>query len=225
MTVDTIAAVTTVEASRTRPVPAHGHTVAADLCLLPDADDRWHLLVGRFLLNYGSLATRRAYTSDLGQWRAFVASLGVADPVLAGRDHVSAWQAVLDGAGRSRSTVARKTSTIAAFYANLVDEDVIALTPVRGRRPRATDESSSTGLTEREAARLLDTAVADGTRSTVPIALLYLLGLRSSEALGARVEDLAWERGHRTLRIVRKGGRAGPSRRPTKCKPRSWRRG
>ena len=32
-------------------------------------------------------------------------------------------------------------------------------------------------------------------------------GLRISEALGANVEDLAIERGHRTLRVVRKGGK------------------
>jgi integrase/recombinase XerD len=189
--------------------PPRGHTVAADLCLLPDAADRWHLLVGRWLLGYQQPLTRRAYATDLGQWRAFVLGLGVEDPVLAGRDHVAAWQHVLDSQGRSRSTVARKTACLAAFYAYLVDEDVIARTPVRGRRPRPSEETTSTGLTEREAARLLDTAVADGVRSAVLIGMLYLLGLRVSEALGARVEDLGWERGHRTLKITRKGGRTG----------------
>jgi integrase len=38
-------------------------------------------------------------------------------------------------------------------------------------------------------------------------ALLALNGLRISEALGADVTDLGVERGHRTLRIVRKGGK------------------
>ena len=189
--------------------PARGHTVAADLCLLPDQADRWHLLVGRFLLGYSQPLTRRAYATDLGQWRAFVLGLGVEDPVLAGRDHVAAWQQLLAAEGRSRSTVARKTAAVAAFSRYLVDEDVIDRSPVRGRRPRPSEETTSTGLTEREAARLLDIAVADGTRSAVLVGMLYLLGLRVSEALGARVEDLGWERGHRTLRITRKGGRTG----------------
>jgi len=37
--------------------------------------------------------------------------------------------------------------------------------------------------------------------------LLAMNGLRISEALNADVEDLDTERGHRTLRIVRKGGK------------------
>ena len=37
--------------------------------------------------------------------------------------------------------------------------------------------------------------------------LLALNGLRISEALGADIDHLNVERGHRTLRIVRKGGK------------------
>ncbi len=37
--------------------------------------------------------------------------------------------------------------------------------------------------------------------------LLALNGLRISEALGADIEDLDFERGHRTLKILRKGGK------------------
>jgi integrase/recombinase XerD len=40
------------------------------------------------------------------------------------------------------------------------------------------------------------------------ISLVALNGLRISEALGADIEDLAVERGHRTLRILRKGGKS-----------------
>ena len=42
--------------------------------------------------------------------------------------------------------------------------------------------------------------------SSVNISLLALNGLRISEALGADIDDLSTERGHRTLSIVRKGG-------------------
>ncbi|HSH61244.1 MAG TPA: hypothetical protein VK988_16705 [Acidimicrobiales bacterium] len=37
--------------------------------------------------------------------------------------------------------------------------------------------------------------------------LLALNGLRISEALGADVDDLEYERGRRTLKILRKGGK------------------
>src|SRR5262249_61355947 len=39
------------------------------------------------------------------------------------------------------------------------------------------------------------------------ISLLAINGLRISEALGADIDDLDVDRGHRTLRVVRKGGK------------------
>ena len=52
--------------------------------------------------------------------------------------------------------------------------------------------------------------VAAGLASARDHALLSLLalnGLRVSEAIGADIEDLGLERGHRPLTIVRKGGK------------------
>jgi integrase/recombinase XerD len=46
-----------------------------------------------------------------------------------------------------------------------------------------------------------------GARDHALISLLALNGLRVSEALGADIEDLGIERGHRTLTIMRKGGK------------------
>jgi integrase/recombinase XerD len=44
-------------------------------------------------------------------------------------------------------------------------------------------------------------------RAHALIALLAMNGLRISEALGADIDDLDTDRGHRTLKIVRKGGK------------------
>jgi hypothetical protein len=46
-----------------------------------------------------------------------------------------------------------------------------------------------------------------GGRDHALISLLALNGLRVSEAIGADIEDLGLERGHRTLTILRKGGK------------------
>lgn len=192
----------------TSPVPVawvEPRTLAEDLAIVEDPDACWTLLVSRFLLGYRSPQTQRAYRADLTAWRTFTAALGT-DPLRAGRGHVDAWVTHLS-TDRASATVARKISTLAAFYRWLVDEDVLARTPVRGRRPRATDEPTSTGLTLQEAGRLLDAAERDGGRSYVLVSLLYLLGLRVSEVLTARVEDLGYERGHRTVTVTRKGGR------------------
>jgi integrase/recombinase XerD len=39
------------------------------------------------------------------------------------------------------------------------------------------------------------------------ISLLLINGLRISEALGVDIDDLGIERGHRTLNVLRKGGK------------------
>lgn len=168
-------------------------------------DERWRRAVAGWLLGYPSAATRREYARDIRDWTAWCWGLGV-DPLAAGRDHVAAWQRTLH-TQYAPATVARRIAALAALYAYLVDEEIIRRSPVRGRRPRTSGETTvSTGLTEQEAARLLDAAAASSVRDTCLIGLLYFLGLRVSEALSARVQDLGWERGFRTVTVVRKGG-------------------
>ena len=65
----------------------------------------------------------------------------------------------------------------------------------------------STGLDRKELTALIRTAEADSSRSLALVLLLGLNGLRISEALGADVTDLGTERGHRILRVRRKGGK------------------
>jgi integrase len=54
---------------------------------------------------------------------------------------------------------------------------------------------------------LLVAAGLAGARDHALVSLLCLNGLRVSEAIGADIERLALERGHRTLTIVRKGAK------------------
>jgi len=54
---------------------------------------------------------------------------------------------------------------------------------------------------------LLDAAQASGARDHALVCLLALSGLRVSETLAPDVSDLAHARGHRTLRLRRKGGK------------------
>jgi integrase len=54
---------------------------------------------------------------------------------------------------------------------------------------------------------MLVAAGLGGAREHALISLLALNGLRVSEAMGVDIEDLGLERGHRTLTILRKGGK------------------
>ncbi|MGO9584028.1 MAG: tyrosine-type recombinase/integrase [Acidimicrobiales bacterium] len=163
---------------------------------------------GAFLLSYSVGHTRRAYATDLGEWFSFCNAMSL-DSLEARRAHVDAWArklAELDG--RTPATVARKLSTLSGFYRYAVNEDLIGRNPVAAvRRPKVGTDTQSTGLDRDELAALIAAARNDGPRSNALVLLLAMNGLRIAEALGADASDLDTERGHRVLRITRKGGR------------------
>jgi len=164
-------------------------------------------LAAAFLLAYEG-ATRAAYSRDLRAWFKWCAPLDL-DPLTAQRAHVDAYARTLaEVEGRSPATVARHLSSISGFYRYAVSEDVVARNPVANvRRPKVGSDTVSTGLGRDELSALISAAEADSARSFALVLLLGLNGLRVSEALGADVEDLTSERGHRVLRIRRKGGK------------------
>lgn len=188
------------EATALAVVPA---SPAAPASPITSADD----LAAAFLAGYRP-ATRQAYGRDLRYWRRWLAGHGVG--VLdARRVHVDAFVRDQEASEVAAATIARRLAAMSGFYAYAVDEDLIAKSPVaRVRRPRVSDESPRLGLDRDELRALLDAAEQSSARDAALVALLALNGLRISEALGAAVEDLGHERGHRTLRIKRKGGKA-----------------
>ena len=68
-------------------------------------------------------------------------------------------------------------------------------------------ESHVSGLDRNELGALLVAAGLSSARDHALISLLALNGLRISEAIGADIEALGLERGHRTLTVTRKGGK------------------
>ncbi len=114
----------------------------------------------------------------------------------------------MEETGRMRSTVARRLSTLASFYRYCEQEQAIDRNPALNvRRPKVDYESRTLGLDRNELGAFLVQAGLASPRDHALASLLALKGLRISEALGADVEDLDFERGHRTLKILRKGGK------------------
>jgi len=104
--------------------------------------------------------------------------------------------------------VARRISTVAGFYRYADEEGLLSPSPAAHvRRPRIDYESHATGLDRNEVGALLVAAGLASARDHALISLLAINGLRVSEALGANIEVLGIERGHRTLTVVRKGGK------------------
>ena len=110
--------------------------------------------------------------------------------------------------GSERATISRRLCTIACFYRYAEQEELIAnvtrgACPPPATRLRIPRHRAGPQRGRRHAGRRRPR----GARDHALISLLALNGLRVSEATGADIEALGLERGHRTLTILRKGGK------------------
>ena len=158
-----------------------------------------------------SAHTRDAYRRDVAAWLAWCAEKDL-DPLRASFLDVNAYARALE-ADLTAATVARKLSGLSSWYAFLAKLRAVESNPVGDAdRPRVSrDHSATIGLTPGEVDALLAAAVRDGgpaaDRHRAVLALLADLGLRVGELVSLDVADLGWERGHRTVRFVGKGGK------------------
>lgn len=171
-------------------------------------------LVRGFLLSKRAPKTRGAYAADLASWFAWCQAAGV-DVLAAGIHHADGYLRLLAEHGDPRtgrplapSSIARRTSAVHGFYRYAARQGAVAGSPFTGvERPAVDAESLPSGLSRDEVRQLLAAARRHSPRSEALVSLLVLNGLRISEALAATVEDLDYDRGHRVLRIRRKGGK------------------
>jgi integrase/recombinase XerD len=165
-----------------------------------------------FLLSKRSPKTRAAYAADLASWLAFCAGIDL-DPLAAGIHHADAYLRLCAESGDPRSgrrlapaSIARRTSALHGFYRYAARQHAVIGSPFADvARPRPDDEHATSRLSTAERRRLRAAARAAGPRADALLTLLLTNGLRISEALAARIEDLTLTDGHRVLRYRRKG--------------------
>jgi len=122
------------------------------------------------------------------------------------RAHIELYARWSEEHGLARSTISRRLSTICGFYRYCSQEAVIERDPAAYvRRPKIDYESHMLGLDRNELGAFLVQAGLCGGRDHALMCLLALNGLRISEALGADIDNLDYQRGHRTLFVHRKG--------------------
>lgn len=172
-------------------------------------------LVNRWLVSLRSAQTRRAYAGDITGWLGYCAASDL-DPVTEIRNwHVHAYARAAEATGYAPSTVTRRLAAISSWYRWLIRERYVHASPTAGvDRPRVDpDHSTTIGLAADLAAQLVAAADTDphpaALRTTAAIATLLYTGVRVGELVGADVDDLRVDAGHRVLDVVRKGGRRG----------------
>ena len=183
--------------------PPAGELIAVDL------DPRrqlGHRAIAGYLAGYSG-ATLVAYRLDLRQWVIWLDGNGV-DILSVQRAHIELYARWSEEHGLARSTISRRLSTICGFYRYCSQEAVIDRDPAAYvRRPKLDYESHTLGLDRNELGAFLVQAGLCGGRDHALMCLLALNELRISEALGADIENLEYQRGHRTLFVHRKGHR------------------
>jgi len=175
------------------------------------ADPLGALVLG-WLAGKRSVHTRRAYGRDIAGWLSWCAAQG-AGPLSAAEPHAAGWARRMEADGLAAATVGRRLAAVSSWYAWLARNGHAAGNPAEFlARPEVDQDTSSTpGLTRDQALGLL--AAADRARgpqrarTAALVAVLLFTGARVSEVTGADIEDLGTDRGHRVLRVTRKGGR------------------
>jgi site-specific recombinase XerD len=172
----------------------------------PPLHDPALLAAAGFLAGYSG-TTRAGYTIDLRNYWTWAEQhqLHVFE---ARRPHIELYVRSLEDHGYARSTIGRRLSTVASFYKWCLDEELLVRNPAANvRRPKISQDSTTLGLDRQELGQFLVQAGLAGGRDHALACLLGLNGLRVSEACNANIENLAFERGHRTLLVDRKGGK------------------
>jgi integrase/recombinase XerD len=173
----------------------------------PDATpfDEAHLAAAAFLARYSG-RTLDAYRHDL---RAFFqwASDNQLLVLNATRPHIELYRASMEERGLAASTIDRRLSTVCGFYRFAHIDGRIASNPAQYVRRPKVPPSEGHGMDRAELGTFLFTAERFDRDHAALAVLLGLNGLRVSEACGTNIEDLAVQRGHRTLRILGKGNK------------------
>jgi len=161
-----------------------------------------HLLVEKGL----SDNTLAAYRTDLTAYADFLVHSGVRKPGEIRSSHVLSFITRLREGGVNARTARRKLVSIRGFHGHLHLAGVTETNPAGNIEPMRVPMTLPEVLTAAEMDRLLgqpDTSTNIGTRDRAMMEMSYAAGLRVSELVNLRMEDLNREAGF--LRVTGKG--------------------
>jgi integrase/recombinase XerD len=161
-----------------------------------------HLLVEKGL----SDNTLAAYRTDLTAYVGFLADSGISAPARARSSHILSYITQIREAGASARTARRKLVSIRGFHGHLVASGVTDNNPAGKIDPMNVPVNLPEVLTVTEMDLLLkqpDISTDHGVRDRAMMEITYAAGLRVSELVRLKMEDLNRETGF--LRVTGKG--------------------
>lgn len=165
--------------------------------------DQAQLAAASYLARYSgrTLDTYRYDLKSFFQW-ASDCGLNVLD---ATRPHIELYRASLEGRGLAPGTIDRRLSTVCGLYRFAHIDGRISANPAQYVRRPKVHPGVGRGLDRSELGTFLFAAEGYDASHRALSVLLGLNGLRVSEACSTNIEDIGFDRGHRTLRIIGKG--------------------
>jgi site-specific recombinase XerD len=164
-----------------------------------------HMAAAAFLARYNG-RTLETYRFDLRNYFEWCDSVGLV-VLEAKRPHIELWRAASEERGLAASTIDRRLLTICGFYRFAHIDGRISANPAQYVRRPKVHPSEGRGLDRGELGTFLFTAERCDRDHAALAVLLGLNGLRVSEACATDAQNLGFDRGHRTLRIVGKGNK------------------
>jgi site-specific recombinase XerD len=150
--------------------------------------------------------TLDAYRHDLFTFFQWATDLGLT-VLKATRPQIELYRTALEERSLAPSTIDRRLSTVCGYYRFAHIDGRIASNPAQYVRRPKVHPTEGHGMDRGELGAFLFTAERLDAAHAALAVLLGLNGLRVSEACSTNIEDLGFERGHRTLRIMGKGNK------------------
>jgi integrase/recombinase XerC len=158
-----------------------------------------------------SSATLRAYAADLDQFESYLLSRrtrSLKDYEAISREDATGFLAELHRLRLKKSSLARKLSSLRSLFRYLLKNQLLQKNPLSGLRNPRQEQRQPRALNVDQAVAVMEGQVPPGALGLRDLALaevLYGSGLRVSEALGLRVDDVRTDRGF--VRVHGKGGK------------------
>jgi integrase/recombinase XerD len=167
--------------------------------------DEAQLAAAAFLARYRG-RTLEAYRYDLRSFFQWADDHGL-NVLAATRAHLEWYRTAMEQRGLAAATIDRRLCTVCGYYRFAHLDGRITANPAQYVRRPKVQPSEGRGMDRGELARFLFTAEQYDHAHAALAVLLGLNGLRVSEACATDIADLAFEHGHRTLRIIGKGNK------------------
>lgn len=151
-----------------------------------------------------------AYEKDLSQFITYIdGQFGISDVSDLSHFHIRSWLATMKDDKQSARTINRKLSSLNSFYKYLLRLGKVKKNPVRQLHSQKLPERLPAYLKEHETTNLLEVIDFEegfkGATDRMICSLLYHTGIRRSELLNMKEQDIEWAL--KQVRVLGKGNK------------------